>query len=89
MLAALNGLQQLVLHLPKESEMTNPVPDMRSIDQNDINAWADNVNAATDAIQKALAAGNLPPATESLLNNALGNLDGVAGTTTPPPPAGS
>lgn len=84
---ALNDLRQQISTLqPKESEMTNPpTPDMRSIDQNDINAWADNVNAATAAISQVIAAGNLPPASESLLNTALGNLDGVAGTATPPP----
>jgi hypothetical protein len=58
---------------------------MRSIDQNDINAWADNVNAASAAIAQVLAKGELPPASESLLNTALGNLDGVAGTSTPTP----
>lgn len=66
--------------------MGSPTPDMRSIDQNDINAWAMNINTAAAAIVTVIANGNLKAADESLLNTALGNLDGVAGTTTPPVP---
>lgn len=63
-----------------------PVPDMREIDQNDINAWADNVNNAVTALQTIISHGQLTAADESLMNTALGHLDGVAGTTTPPAP---
>lgn len=88
---AIHNLQTLVNQYTTEgsrSEMTTPTPDMRSIDQNDINGWAQNVNAAVTAMQQIIANGNLKPADESLMNTAIGNLDGVAGTSTPPlPPA--
>jgi hypothetical protein len=89
---ALKRLHRLVvINTTKGSiEMSNPTPDMRSIDQNDINAWAENVNAAVTALQTIIANGNLTAADESLMNTAIGTLDGVAGTVTPPvtPPAG-
>lgn len=77
------------LQTGRMNEMTSGTPDMRSIDQRDINAWADNVNAAVTALQTILKNGNLTAADESLMNTAIGNLDGVAGTSTPPAPAPS
>jgi hypothetical protein len=69
------------------TEMSSPLV---SIPQGDIDNWAANVNAAVAALQTIVANGNLSAADESAMNTAIGNLDGVAGTSTPPaPPAGT
>ena len=81
---AINDLQQLA-GLKGNSEMTTPTPDPREIDQSVIDEWAANVNGAVTALKTIIANGNLTAADTSLMNTALGSLDGVAGTTVTPP----